>query len=372
MYRAKLVNVLSKREAVMASKVTVDPGKLTRFSAKVLQKVGVPGEDAERTARMLVATDLRGIDSHGVSHLGPLYIKRIREGFINPRPQIKTVGHAQATAVMDGDRGLGFVVGYHAMTEALRRAGQTGAGFVSVRNSTHCGAASCYSIMALPEKMIGIAMTTGGRGMVVPGSVGRGAGINVISVAVPSQGNFPFVLDMATTVVAGSKFEVALRSGRTTIPEGWAVDKTGKPLTDPQRYAAEGALPPLGGLLPETGTYKGFGLSVLVDILCSILAGSVSISELLTQPDTALRANHFFGALKIDSFMPADDFIRAIAGMVKVYHDLPKAPGVERITLAGEIEHEIEKERRHGIPLDPQVVASLKALAEELEVEYDL
>ena len=355
----------------MASKVTVDPGKLTQFSAKVLQKVGVPEEDAERTARMLVAADLRGIDSHGVSHLGPLYIKRIKEGFINPKPQIRMVSHAQATAVVDGDRGLGFVVGYYAMTEALKRAGQTGAGFVSVRNSTHCGAASTYAMMALPKNMIGIAMTTGGRGMVVPGSVGRGAGINVISVAVPTQGNAPFVLDMATTVVAGSKFEIALRSGQTTIPEGWAVDKAGKPLTDPKKYAEEGALLPLGGL-PETGAFKGFGLSVMVDILCSILAGSVSISELLTQPNTALRANHFFGALKIDGFMPADDFARAMAGMVKVYHDLPKAPGVERIYLAGEVEHEIENQRRHGIPLDPQVIASLQELAVELGVEYDL
>lgn len=355
----------------MASKVTVDPGKLTRFSAKILQKVGVPKEDAERTAGMLVAADLRGIDSHGVAHLGPLYVKRIQVGLINPKPQIRMVSHAPTTAVVDGDRGLGFVVGHYAMTEALRRAGQTGAGFVSVRNSTHCGAASTYAMMALPEKMIGIALTTGGRGMVVPGSVGRGAGINVISVAVPTQGNAPFVLDMATTVVAGSKFEIALRSGQSTIPEGWAVDKAGNALTDPNKYAAEGALLPLGGL-PETGAFKGFGLSVLVDILCSILAGSVSISELLTQPETALRANHFFGALKIDGFMPADDFAGAMAGMVKVYHDLPKAPGVERIYLAGEVEHEIEIERRHGIPLDPQVMASLQGLAAELGVEYDL
>jgi LDH2 family malate/lactate/ureidoglycolate dehydrogenase len=355
----------------MASKVTVDPGKLTHFSAKILQKVGVPKEDAERTAGMLVAADLRGIDSHGVSHLGPLYIKRIREGLINPKPHISMVSHAQATAVVDGDRGLGFVVGYHAMTEALKRAGQTGAGFVSVRNSTHCGAASSYAMMALPKNMIGIALTTGGMGMVVPGSVGRGAGINVISVAVPTQGNAPFVLDMATTVVAGSKFEIALRSGQTTIPEGWAVDKMGKPLTDPKRYAEEGALLPLGGL-PQTGAFKGFGLSVMIDILCSILAGSVSISELLTQPNTALRANHFFGALKIDGFMPAEDFARAMADMVKVYHDLPKAPGVEKIYLAGEVEHEIEKQRCHGIPLDPQVIASLQELAAELGVEYDL
>lgn len=355
----------------MTSKVTVDPEKLTRFTAKILQQAGVPREDAERTARMLVATDLRGIDSHGVAHLGPLYVRRIQEGLINTRPQIRMVSHAPATAVMNGDRGLGFVVGRHAMTEAMKRAGQTGAGFVSVRNSTHCGAASTYAMMALPEKMIGIAMTTGGRGMVVPGSVGRGAGINVVSVAVPTRENFPFVLDMATTVVAGSRFEIVERSGQTTIPEGWAVDKTGNPLTDPKKYAAEGALLPLGGLT-ETGAFKGFGLSVMVDIFCSILGGSVSISELLTQPDTALRANHFFGALKIDSFMPADDFARAMAGMVKVYHDLPKAPGVERITLAGEVEHEIENERRHGIPLDPQVIASLRELAAEFGVEYNL
>ncbi len=355
----------------MTNKVTVDPGKLTQFSAKILQKVGVPREDAERTAGMLVSADLRGIDSHGVSHLGPLYVKRIKEGIINPKPQIKLTSQAQSTAVVDGDRGLGFVVGHYAMTEAMLRAGQTGAGFVSVRNSTHCGAASCYSMMALPKNMIGISLTTGGRAMVVPGSVGRGGGINVISVAVPVAGGAPFVLDMATTVVAGSKFEVALRNGQTTIPEGWAVDKTGTPLTDPKKYATEGALLPLGRL-PETGAFKGFGLSVMVDILCSILGGSVSISELLTQPNTTLLANHFFGALKIDSFIPADDFARAIGGMVKVYHGLPKAPGVERIYLAGEMEHEIEKQRRQGIPLDPQVIASLQELAAELGVEYDL
>jgi L-2-hydroxycarboxylate dehydrogenase (NAD+) len=355
----------------MTSKVIVDPGKLANFSAQVLQKAGVPEEDAVRTAHMLVAADLRGIDSHGVSHLGSLYIKRIKEGHINTKPQIKMVSHAPTTAVMDGDRGLGFVVSYHAMKEALQRAEQTGAGFVSVRNSTHCGAASTYSMMALPRKMIGIAMTTGGRAMVVPGSVGRGAGINVISVAVPTQEKAPFVLDMATTVVAASKFEIALRSGQKTIPEGWAIDKTGKSLTDPKRYAEEGALLPLGGQ-PETGSFKGFGLSVLVDIFCSILGGSVSISELLTQPNTALRANLFFGALKIDGFMPADDFARAMDAMVQVYHNLPKAPGVERISLAGEVEQEIESRRRLGIPLDPQVIASLQELAKEFGVEYDL
>ena len=230
----------------MASKVTVDPGKLTQFSAKILQKVGVPEEDAERTAGMLVAADLRGIDSHGVSHLGSLYIRRIKEGLINPKPHIKMVSHAQATAVMDGDRGLGFVVGYHAMTEALKRAGQTGAGFVSVRNSTHCGAASTYAMMALPQNMIGIALTTGGRAMVAPGSVGRGAGINVISVAVPTRGNAPFVLDMATTVVAASKFEIALRSGQDDHTRRLGGRQNGQAPDRPEEVCRGGGTAPLG------------------------------------------------------------------------------------------------------------------------------
>jgi L-2-hydroxycarboxylate dehydrogenase (NAD+) len=301
--------------------------------------------------------------------LGPFYIKRIKEGSINPKPQIKIISHAPATAIVDGDRGLGFVIGHHAMTEAMQRADKTGAGFVSVRNSTHCGAAAYYAMMALPKNMIGISMTTGGKGMVAPGSVGRGVGINVISVAVPAK-ETPFVLDMATTVVAAGKFELALRRGQT-VPEGWAVDKQGKPVTDPKKFGEEGALLPLGGM-PATGGFKGFGLAVLVDILCSILSGSVSISDLLSQPNTALRANHFFGAIKVEGFMPVEEFKKGMDGMFKVYHNLPKADGVDRIYLAGEVESEIEKQRRQGIPLDPPVITSLQELAKESGIEYDL
>jgi len=343
---------------------TVDAEKLTNFAIRALQKVGVPEEDARITASILVATDLRGIDSHGVGHLASMYIRGIKEGRTNPKPKMKLFSQAPSTAIMDGDRGLGFVVGYWAMTEAMRRAETTGAGFVTVRNSTHFGAGGNYAMMALSRNMIGISMTVGGKGMVAPGSVGRGVTINVISIAVPAREEAPFVLDMATTVVAAGKIEIAMREGKT-LPEGWVVDKEGKPITDPGRYYKEGgALLPLGGT-PQTGSYKGFGLAVAVDILCRILSGSTA--------STQMAGNHFFGALRIDGFMPADEFKRRMDEMVREYRALPKAAGVDRIYLSGEVEQEIEKQRRRdGIPLHPTIVASLKDLAKELGIEYDL
>jgi LDH2 family malate/lactate/ureidoglycolate dehydrogenase len=178
---------------------------------------------------------------------------------------------------------------------------------------------------------------------------------------------------MATTVVAAGKIETALSKG-TTIPEGWAGSKNGEPITEPSQYYAEegGALLPLGGT-PRMGSYKGFGLSVVVDILCSILSGSPAIPRLLSEPNSEGRGNHFFGALRIDGFIPITEFRNAMDGMIRVYHGLPKTPGIERIYLAGEIEQETEKQRRsNGIPLEPTVLASLEELAIELNIKYDL
>ena len=344
---------------------TVDAEKLTNFATEALRKVGVPEEDARITARMLVATDLRGVDSHGINHLSSFYVKWIREGIVNVKPEVKVFSYAPSTAIMDGDRGLGFVVGHRAMTDAMDRAEKTGAGFVAVRNSTHFGAGANYSMMALERNMIGMSFTQAGKGIVVPGSRGKGVGLNVISVAVPVKEGAPFVLDMATGVVAAGKLELAARDG-TPIPEGWAVDMDGNPVTEVAK--ATGGILPLGGI-PQLGSYKGFGLTVLVDILCSVLAGGLSSPEREGKPKDM---GHFFGALRIDGFMPADEFKGRMDDMIKAIHELPKAPGVDRICLAGEVEQEIEKKRRQGIPLHPNVVASLQELAKELNIEYDL
>ncbi len=347
----------------------VDAEKLTSFATKAFEQLGVPPEDALITARALVAADLRGVDSHGVAHLGPLYIKRIKDGFVNVKPQIKVTSHAASTAVIDGDMGLGFVVGYRAMEEAMRRAGSVGSGFVSVRNSTHYGAGAYYAMMALKQDMIGISMTQGGKGIVAPGSRGRGLGLNVISIAIPAKKEAPFVLDMATGVVANGKLEVAARNKRP-IPEGWAVDMDNKPVTEVAK--ATGGILPLGGL-PQTGSYKGFALTVLVDILCSTLSGWPTVPEMTmtTKPYTG-QASHFFGAISIDGFQPAEEFKARMDVMIKAHHGLPKAPGVDRIYLSGEIEQEIEERRRKGIPLHPEVIASLQGVAKDLSIEYNL
>ncbi len=344
------------------SNETFGAKKLTDFALRALLKVGVPEEDARITAGILIATDLRGIDSHGIAHLG-MYIGNIKGGRVKPKPDTKIISNAPSTAIMDGDKGLGFVVGHRAMTEAMRRAEETGAGFVTVRNSSHFGAGGNYAMMALPRDMIGISMTEGGKGMVAPGTIGKGIHINVISVAIPAKDEAPFVLDMATTVVAAGKIEIANREGKQ-MPVGWSVDKDGNPVTDPKKHGTEGALLPLGGM-PQTGSYKGFGLALVVDILTGVLSGA--------PPDTLMAGNHFFGALKIDGFMPADIFKKLLDLKIAEYKSLPKAPGVEKIYMPGEVEQEIEEKRRSGgIPLHPAVVDSLKALAKDLDIEYDL
>lgn len=339
----------------------VNPEKLTVFTRNILGRAGLSDKDAGIMADILVATDLRGIDSHGVGHLA-MYARSIMSGRVNPDPKTMIYSRAAATAIMDGDKGPGFVVGHRAMTEAINRAYETGAGFVTVRNSSHFGAGGNYAMMALKRDMIGISMTIGGKGMVVPGSVGQEATINVLSIAVPSDKEAPFVLDMATTVVAAGKVEIAMREGKP-LPEGWAVDKQGKPITDPKKFYEEGALLPMGGS-PATGAYKGFGLAVAVDILCRILSGAM--------PTDNYAGSHFFGALKIDGFMPVADFKKAMDGMIQHYRSLPKAPGVDRIYVSGEIEQEIERKRKQGIPLHPAIIKQLRELAGELEVEYDL
>ena len=351
----------------------VDTGKLTRFSTEALEKLGVPKEDAEITARILVACDLRGVESHGVAHLRMFYGNRIRRGLINVTPKPQVFSRAPSTAVMDGDNGLGFVVGYHAMNEAISRAKETGAGFVAARNSTHYGASAYYAMMALEHDMIGFTGTNNIPIVVAPGSSVPALSSNPLAVAIPAGERPPFVIDMATSACAGGKIEIALRTGNG-IPEGWVIDREGNPITDPtKRSGAGGGLLPLGST-PALGVYKGFGLSMIIDILSGLLSGSVT--SLLRETAPEARGNysdHFFGALRIDSFVPVADFKKTMDTYINALEALPTVPGVEKVTVPGPFEAEIVKERQtNGIPLDPKVVEDLKTLAEELGMEYNL
>ena len=349
----------------------IDPVKLAHFSTEALKKVGVPAGDAKITADILVAADLRGVDSHGVAHLQPFYIKGIQEGRINATPNIKSTSSSDTTVLMDGDKGLGFVVGYRAMEEAIKRAKGHGTGFVSVTNSTHFGAGAYYAMMALEEGMIGLSLTQGGKGVVAPNTRGKGIGLNVLSFAAPTGKGFPFVLDMATGVVAGGKLEIAAREGKS-IPEGWAVDKDGKPVTEVKD--ATGGILPLGGT-PALGAFKGFGLTMLIDILCGVLSGTPTVPE---KPDgrgvpSPGGIAHFFGAINVAGFMPPGKFESGMQSMIAALHNLPKAEGVDRLFVNGEMEATTEATRgKDGIPLHESIIQNLKDTAKELGLEYNL
>ncbi len=308
------------------------------------------------------------METHGIASFVPFYIKGLREGRIKPRPDIKVTDTALSVATMDGDQGLGFVVAHRAMMEAIQRARKTGAGFISVRNSTHFGPGFYYAMMAIEQDMIGITMTSPIPEVVAPGSLKTAIGTNPLSVAVPSNKKPPFVLDMATSVVAAGKLRKAILEGKS-IPEGWAIDKEGKPLTDPtKRVLGEGGLLPLGGT-PILGSYKGFGLGVFIEILCALLSGTApGISR--TQRDAT---SHFMGALRISSFLSVDAFKQSMDELIAAFEALPKLPDVKNIYAAGGYEAEIEKERKaNGIPLHTKVLQDLKGLAEELGIKYDL
>ncbi len=351
-----------------------NPDKLRTFSSKVLQKLGVPKEDADITANMLVACDLRGVESHGVAHLHPdqFYCKWIKDGIINVTPNLKTASRTPTTATMDGDRGLGFVVGYRAMSLAIEKAKECGSGFVNVTNSTHFGATAYYAMMAMEHDMIGVAMTSTLPGVVAPGTAVPVIGTNPLAIAIPAGKKTPFVLDMATSVVAGGKVQISQRQGKM-MPEGWVVDGEGKPVTDPnKRTQGRGGLLPLGGT-PAGGVFKGFGLGIVVDILTCLLAG-LDFTLLKERDPGTNPSDFFFGAIRIDGFQPVELFKEKMDNMIEKIESLPTLPGVGKAYLAGGYEGDIviPDRAKNGIPLDPSVIQGLKDLSEETGVKFDI
>ena len=355
----------------------VRAGALLQFCEDVFVRLGVQRADAHITADVLVAADLRGVDSHGVARL-KRYVDGLKDGVMKVHPQVRTVVETPATITMDADGGLGQPVSYQAMRTALDKAANVGAGFATVRNSNHYGIAGYYAMMALERDMIGVC-TTNSDVLVVP-TFGRKAllGTNPIAVAVPCGRETAFVLDMATSTVPRGKIEVYDRLGKA-MPEGWATDETGRNVTDATRVLknlntrAGGGLLPLGGEGELLSGYKGYGLAMLVDILSAVLSGA-AYSDLV-YPRSAegkpLPANlgHFFGAFRIDAFRPVDEFKRDMDDLVSRLKGADKAEGATRIYVAGEKEHEKTLERQaKGIPLHPKVVAALTQIGSDQQV----
>jgi LDH2 family malate/lactate/ureidoglycolate dehydrogenase len=363
------------------SEIRVQVEPLKDFCVQALQKLDVPEGDARITADVLVAADLRGISSHGVARLRR-YVSGLRDGVMTARPDTEVVTETPTTVLIDAGGGLGQPVSYRAMEKAIEKAEASGTGFATVRNSNHFGIAGYYSMMALEHDCIGISMTNAAV-LVVP-TFGRDAmlGTNPISVAAPAGEEWPFVLDMATSTVPRGKLEVYRRLEKS-IPVGWATDKSGTPtddtggVLDNLKERAGGGLLPLGGAGELLGGHKGYGLTLLVDVLCGVLPGAAYANLVYPKDEEGnplpSAIGHFFGAWRVDAFRPVEDFKATMDDLQQRLKNAPKAEGQDRIYVHGEKEYqEAERNAQNGIPLNPKVAADLQAIGEELHVECDL
>lgn len=347
--------------------------KLKRFVTEVLRRIGVDPGDAATVAEVLVAADLRGLESHGVGRLDAYYVRRIRDGLLDVAPQITVERETPASIVLDADNGLGQPVAARAMRTALEKANAGGVGFAAVKNSNHFGIAGYYAMLALEHDAIGIAATNSVRYAVPTYGKDVMLGTNPWAYAIPAHDEPPFVLDFATTTVPRGKIEVYGRKGQPLLP-GWAVDGNGVETLDPAE-ALNGALLPLGGFGIDNGGHKGYGLGLLVDIMCAVLSGGAFGNALPGPTDAPQpgKISHFFGAIRIDGFRDVAGFKRDVDRELRAFKDSRPAPGFDRIYAAGELEHESTlARRRDGIPVHMQVWSALERLASELDLPFDI
>jgi L-2-hydroxycarboxylate dehydrogenase (NAD+) len=337
---------------------------LRRFAGRCFQAASVPQADAELAGRLLVRTELRGVESHGIRWLTG-YCRSIRSGKVNPTPDITVAADMGAMLLVDGDGGLGHVVSYRAMERCLERAAAHGMGVAAVRNSRHNGAASLYALQAMEAGCIGLSLTGGGVRVAPAGGREALLGTNPIAFAAPSRHEPPFVLDMATSVVAGARVQLHALQG-LPVPLGWALDLEGRPTTDAEA-ADRGALLPLGGSV-ELGGHKGFALGLMVETLCNLLSGMATGPE-RARTGGAGGMGHFLMALRVDGAQSLDDFRDRMDANLRLLRESAPMEGVERLYTPGEIEWRKERDREaNGVPLRPATVEALEALASELEV----
>jgi L-2-hydroxycarboxylate dehydrogenase (NAD+) len=346
--------------------------KLKNFVIAVLTNTGVAREHAAIVADVLVAADLRGIESHGVARLESYYVSRIRAGKLKSQPQYSIVRETETSVLYDADNGLGHPVGKMTMQKVIEKAKKTGAAFGAVRNSNHFGIAGYYAMLALEHDMIGMASTNSVRYGAPTFGKDVLLGTNPLAYAIPTAKEPAFVLDFATTTVPKGKLEVYKRKG-LPLKDGWAIDANGRPTNDPDE-ALRGALLPLGGFGTDNGGHKGYGLGLLVDILCGVLSGGKSGTGLPLVNDTMEGAiSHWFGAFRVDAFRDADEFKADMDRQLRSFKDSRKAPGQDRIYVAGEPEYEKTlQHQRDGVPVHVKVWDGLQKLAGELGIPFEL
>ncbi len=349
---------------------------LREFSTRIFLHFGVPKADAEQAADVLASADLRGIDSHGVARLTS-YFDLLSEGLINPTPKIKVLRSTLSTATIDGDNGLGLVVGPQANKIAMDMAEKAGSGWVSICNTNHFGIAGYYVLKALERDMIGWAMTNSTKLVTPLWGAERMLGTNPIAIAFPGKDEPPIVIDMATCAAAYGKIEMARRRGQP-IPQGWGIDNQGRGTTNPDDIVAGGALLPLGSDR-ERGGHKGYGLAIMVDVLCGALGGAnwgpftppFALRQEIPARNVGKGIGHFFGAMRIDGFIEADEFKRQIDDFIRTFRATKPAPGTNGPLIPGDPEREAEKVRRKdGVPLIMPVVEELRTISKKIGIPF--
>ncbi len=343
----------------------VDAKQLEAYVTEIFERGGVPRDEAARVADALVGADARGMTSHGVMRV-PMYMKKVRAKGFRAGTKGKVLRDTPATMLLDGEDGLGQVITWRAMEEAIRKARAVGVGVVGVTRSNHFGEGAYYALEAIRQDMIGILTTNGSANTPPHGGRSMVAGNLPLTLGVPADQELPILLDMAMCASSKGKIAYAAKKGEQ-IPAGWAVDADGQPTTDPQMVLDGGWILPIGG-------YKGWGMILMLDILAGVLTGGpmgAEVTDLFTgSAETPQGLGHFVMALNIAAFMPLAQFKQRMDERIRSIKASERLPGVEEILMPGERELRLERERRtHGIPHNVAVLDQVAAVARELGVE---
>ena len=337
---------------------------------------GVPAEDARICTNVLLESDRRGIESHGVNRFKPIYLDRIKANIQNPVTDFEIVRQTATTAVVDGHNGMGQVIGFKSMALAIEKAKKYGMGMVAARNSTHYGIAGYYASMAIDAGCIGITGTNARPSIAPTLGVENMLGTNPLTFGMPTDEKFPFILDCATSITQRGKIEYFARIGKDT-PAGMVIGQDGNALTDSEDILlrlvdGSAALAPLGGIGEEMAGYKGYGYATVVEILSSALSGANFLKMLTGLQDgkkVPYGLGHFFIAIDADAFMGLEEFKKTSGEILRSLRSSKKAPGQERIYTAGEKEFLIsEKRKGTGVPVNEAVQKELIAIRDELSL----
>ena len=360
---------------------TVKWDVIEKFVREVFKGYGVPETDADICADVLLESDRIGVESHGVNRLKPVYVERIKAGVQKPVTKFDIVRRTLTTAVIDGHDGMGQVIGYRSMELAIEMAKRCGMGMAAVRNSTHYGIAGYYAMMAAKAGCIGITGTNARPSIAPTFGVQNMLGTNPLTFGMPTDEDFPFLLDCATSITQRGRTEYYARVGKET-PPGHVITHDGGTMTDSAAIldalvAGTAALAPLGGPGEEMAGYKGYGYATVVEILSAALAGGNFLHGLAGfAPDGSRRPyglGHFFIAIDAEAFAGLEEFKKTAGDILRSLRASKKAPGCERIFTAGEKEYIIRTERNEsGVPINLSVLEELREIKDELELSgYD-